>query len=82
MICGFCFVARPTKPLEWWEGGEILGGKDEMAGGTWLAASKHGKFAFLTNFREIQSIPQAKSRGDLPVRFLQVLTVLFREFYV
>ncbi|XP_031264855.1 transport and Golgi organization 2 homolog [Pistacia vera] len=62
---------RPTKPLEWWEGGEILGGKDEMAGGTWLASSKHGKFAFLTNVREIQSIPQAKSRGDLPVRFLQ-----------
>lgn len=55
-----------------------------MAGGTWLASSKNGKFSFLTNFREVQSIPQAKSRGDLPVRFLQVLTVwfCFEEFNV
>ncbi|KAJ4715838.1 transport and Golgi organization 2-like [Melia azedarach] len=62
---------RPTKALGWWEGGEILGGRDEEAGGTWLACTKDGKFAFLTNFREVQSIPQAKSRGELPVRFLQ-----------
>ncbi|KAJ0046064.1 hypothetical protein Pint_05143 [Pistacia integerrima] len=41
-----------------------------MVGGTWLASSKHGKFTFLTNFREIPPIPQAKSRIDLPVRFL------------
>lgn len=68
-----CFVARPTKALGWWEGGEILGGRDEEAGGTWLACTKDGKFAFLTNFREVQSIPQAKSRGELPVRFLQVI---------
>ncbi|KAK1559799.1 hypothetical protein Q3G72_018409 [Acer saccharum] len=61
----------PTRPLEWWEGGEILGGRDEKAGGTWLACSRDGKVAFLTNFRELQSIPQAKSRGDLPVRFLK-----------
>lgn len=49
----FCFVARPIKPLEWWGGGEILGVKDEIASGTWLASFKIGKFAFLTNFREI-----------------------------
>ncbi|KAL5858634.1 hypothetical protein ACOSQ3_006092 [Xanthoceras sorbifolium] len=65
------YYTRPTKPLEWWEGGEILGGRDEMAGGTWLACSRDGKVAFLTNFRELQSIPQAQSRGDLPVRFLK-----------
>ncbi|KAH7574789.1 hypothetical protein JRO89_XS02G0004900 [Xanthoceras sorbifolium] len=69
------YYTRPTKPLEWWEGGEILGGRDEMAGGTWLACSRDGKVAFLTNFRELQSIPQAQSRGDLPVRFLKVLTL-------
>ncbi|KAL9415628.1 hypothetical protein AB3S75_043842 [Citrus x aurantiifolia] len=65
------YHSRPTKPLGWWEGAEILGGRDEKAGGTWLASTTDGKIAFLTNFREVQSIPQAKSRGELPVRFLQ-----------
>ncbi|XP_039064544.1 transport and Golgi organization protein 2 homolog [Hibiscus syriacus] len=62
---------RPTEPLIWWEGGEILGGRDGQAGGTWLASSRDGRIAFLTNFRELQSIPQAKSRGNLPVDFLK-----------
>lgn len=93
IICRLCWVlidsfvaARPTKPLGWWEGAEILGGRDEKAGGTWLASTTDGKFAFLTNFREVQSIPQAKSRGELPVRFLQVILCphnlfCFSEFY-
>lgn len=36
-----------------------------------MACSKGGRIAFLTNFRERESIPHAKSRGDLPVRFLK-----------
>ncbi|KAK4783098.1 hypothetical protein SAY86_007472 [Trapa natans] len=64
---------RPTEALAWWdgEGGQILGGRDTLAGGTWLACSRNGKMAFITNVREIQKIPQAKTRGDLPIRFLQ-----------
>ncbi|KAK8665444.1 hypothetical protein V6N13_005611 [Hibiscus sabdariffa] len=62
---------RPTEPLIWWEGGEILGGRDGEAGGTWLASSRDGRVAFLTNFRELETIPHAKSRGNLPVHFLQ-----------
>ncbi|KAL7127879.1 hypothetical protein ABFS83_14G280000 [Erythranthe nasuta] len=62
---------RPTKPVGWWEGGEILGGKDEVAGGTWLACSKHGRVGFLTNVLELHTLPEAKSRGDLVVRFLE-----------
>ncbi|TYH42222.1 hypothetical protein ES332_D11G048800v1 [Gossypium tomentosum] len=62
---------RPTEPLIWWEGEEILGGRDAQAGGTWLASSRDGRLAFITNFRELQSIPQAKSRGNLLVDFLQ-----------
>lgn len=62
---------RPTQALSWWEGGEILGGRDEVAGGTWLACSKNGKFAFVTNVRELQPLPAPNSRGDLPLRFLQ-----------
>lgn len=64
---------RLTIPLEWWEqgGDQILGGRDGVAGGTWLASSKHGKLAFLTNVRELHSLPNPKSRGHLPVRFLE-----------
>lgn len=52
LVCGlcsvlFCFVARPIKPLEWWGGGEILGVRDEMAGGTWLASFKLVNLLFL-----------------------------------
>ncbi|XP_073154400.1 uncharacterized protein [Henckelia pumila] len=62
---------RPTTPLRWWDDGEILGGRDEQAGGTWLACSRDGKLVFLTNVREIRTNPLAKSRGDLPVRYLK-----------
>lgn len=72
-VCLKFSYKRPTNPAGWWEGEEIVGGKDEVGGGTWLACSKGGRIAFLTNFRERESIPHAKSRGDLPVRFLKVL---------
>ncbi|XAR73062.1 hypothetical protein NMG60_11019921 [Bertholletia excelsa] len=63
---------RPTEPLAWWEGSsQILGGRDGLAGGTWLACCRDGRLSFLTNVREVQKFPQAKSRGHLPVRFLE-----------
>lgn len=72
---------RPTIPLGWWQDDpHILGGRDAVAGGTWLACSKDGRVAFLTNVRELlhpcsfpSSSPQQlpKSRGYLPLRFLQ-----------
>nr|GEU81329.1 histone deacetylase HDT1 [Tanacetum cinerariifolium] len=68
----FMYV-RPTKPLHWWECGKILGGRDVTAGGTWLASNRQGRVAFVTNVRELNSLSAvaAKSRGDLPVQFLQ-----------
>ncbi|XP_020529930.1 transport and Golgi organization 2 homolog isoform X2 [Amborella trichopoda] len=60
-----------TEPVSWWGEPEIIGGKDCLAGGTWLACSKHGRLAFLTNFREVDVTPDAKTRGELPLRFLQ-----------
>jgi uncharacterized protein with NRDE domain len=60
--------------VEWWTaaGEEILGGKDELGGGTWLGCTKAGKLAFLTNVREPSPRLGVRSRGELPVRFLQV----------
>ncbi|CAI9113376.1 OLC1v1013963C1 [Oldenlandia corymbosa var. corymbosa] len=72
---------RPTTPLSWWDDDDdlgnhvILGGRDEVAGGTWLACNVFGKLAFLTNVREVTSSSdpsrRKKSRGQLPLRFLQ-----------
>ncbi|KAJ1411369.1 Transport and Golgi organization protein 2 [Sesbania bispinosa] len=62
---------KPTKPVAWWEGGDILGGRDEIAKGTWLACSREGRIAFVTNVLELHALPEAKSRGDLPVSFLK-----------
>ncbi|XP_021285449.1 transport and Golgi organization 2 homolog [Herrania umbratica] len=63
---------RPTTPVAWWDDGSgILGGRDEVAGGTWLACSRQGRVAFLTNVLELHTLPEAKSRGDLPVLFLE-----------
>ncbi|TYH30692.1 hypothetical protein ES288_A01G115000v1 [Gossypium darwinii] len=64
---------RPTKPVAWWDvdGCEILGGRDEVAGGTWLACSRQGRVACLTNVLELHHLPKAKTRGDLPILFLK-----------
>ncbi|CAN6881652.1 unnamed protein product [Brassica oleracea var. botrytis] len=65
------YLNRATEALRWWQDGETLGGRDLVGGGTWLGCNRHGRIAFLTNFRETSSIPDAKSRGDLPLRYLQ-----------
>lgn len=63
--------------MSWWEGSDIVGGRDEIAGGTWLACSREGRVAFLTNVLELRTLPEAKSRGDLPVSFLKVHVFFF-----
>ncbi|CAL9127769.1 unnamed protein product [Musa acuminata var. zebrina] len=67
------FHDRPTKPVAWWGDGfqKILGGRDGLAGGTWLGCTKDGRLAFLTNVLEPDLLSGAKSRGELPLRFLQ-----------
>ncbi|CAA6670614.1 unnamed protein product [Spirodela intermedia] len=52
-------------------GRKILGGRDGLAGGTWLGCTRNGRIAFLTNVRETCSLPVPKSRGDIPVKFLE-----------
>ncbi|KAM5562769.1 transport and Golgi organization 2 [Rosa sericea] len=65
------YFNRGTAALQWWDDNlRILGGRDALEGGTWLACSKDGKVAFLTNVRELNRLVQCKSRGELPSRFL------------
>lgn len=60
--------------MAWWGKGieKILGGRDGLCGGTWLGCTRDGRLAFLTNVLEPDALPCARTRGDLPLRFLQV----------
>ena len=66
------FHGRPTKALQWWpDQPTILAGRDLQAGGTWLAASRAGRFATVTNYREGQPKRAGlESRGDLVTGFV------------
>jgi uncharacterized protein with NRDE domain len=63
---------RPTQDAHWWPDNKmILAGRDLQAGGTWLAVSKPGRFATVTNFREGQrQKARFESRGKLVSRFV------------
>lgn len=65
------FYARPSQALaEWTESPGLFAGRDLQAGGTWLGVGPGGRFAALTNIRDL-SLPQgARSRGELPAAFL------------
>lgn len=63
------FRARPSTRLGWWpDHPDLLGGRDETGGGTWLAVSRRGRFAALTNIRN-PLLPRTgkRSRGELVV---------------
>ena len=63
---------RPAVPMTVLRdsGPRILGGRDELAGGTWLAVNEHGVVAGLTNQPSAQGRDPAKrSRGELPLAF-------------
>lgn len=68
------FYARPTLPMHWWAGSQILAGRDQQAGGTWLGLNRNGRFAAVTNFRGFYTdkISQVNplSRGNLITEFL------------
>ncbi len=66
------FYDRPTRHAAFWnDAPEILAGRDLKAGGTWLGITKTGRFAAITNFREVDlTKADAPSRGDLVKDFL------------
>ncbi|MEW5885338.1 MAG: NRDE family protein [Pseudomonadota bacterium] len=64
---------RPTLPLAAWQldnGQTVYGGRDLLAGGTWLGFSAAGRVALLTNVRDGQPEKAARSRGELVTRWL------------
>ena len=66
------FHQRPTKACAWWGSDDsVLSGRDLEAGGTWLAINRQGRFAAVTNYREVPSQAGSRSRGLLPPEFLE-----------
>lgn len=63
------FHDRPTRPMAWQ--GIYLAGRDELAGGTWLAVARDGRWAALTNVRDPRTVSAPCSRGKLPVDYLE-----------
>lgn len=67
-------IGRPWRPpgFHWPARAGIIGGLDELAGGTWLAANQHGLVAAMLN-RPDSLGPQSgkKSRGELPLIALE-----------
>ena len=65
------YYERPTKSMHWWEPEKILAGKDLQAGGTWLAVSDDGRFAAITNYKElINGKADLKTRGELVSNYI------------
>lgn len=67
------FLARPTAPMDFWpDAPEVLGGRDLVGGGSWLAVTRFGRLAAVTNFRD--AVPPgggAVSRGVLVNDFVR-----------
>lgn len=61
-------IQRPAVPMTVLRpaGPRILGGQDEIAGGTWMATNEHGVVAALTNV-PAERDPTRRSRGELPL---------------
>ncbi len=60
------FHARASAPIAAWvEDGGVVGGRDLVAGGSWLAVRRDGSFAAVTNVRNGPPKPAPRSRGDL-----------------
>ncbi|MDQ5897439.1 MAG: hypothetical protein QG612_1525 [Pseudomonadota bacterium] len=69
------FFDRPASRLGWWTppGGqaEILSGRDQSSGGTWLGLSATGRLALLTNVRDPRrQEPEAPTRGTIVPEWL------------
>ena len=66
------FYARPTRAAHWWDDyPDTFAGRDLEAQGTWMGVNRQGRFAAVTNVRELgMNEPARRSRGDLTREFL------------
>src|SRR5262249_16738817 len=66
------FFARRTRAAPWWDDApDVLGGRDLQAGGSWMAMTRGGRFAMVTNVRGFPEPTNAPSRGALVATFVR-----------
>lgn len=69
------FFDRPARAAHWWDNApDVLGGRDVRAGGSWLAVTRGGRFAMVTNVRPsgpAEAGPYTPSRGALVADFVR-----------
>lgn len=65
------FHARPTRAMHWWSDRDLLAGRDEQSGGTWMGITRDGRVAAVTNYRSGRPEPATRSRGELPLMALE-----------
>lgn len=57
---------RPTRNAHFWDDApDVFGGRDALHGGSWLAITRGGRFAAVTNLHGAVRAPQNRSRGAL-----------------
>jgi len=83
------FFARPSATAYWWEDdGGLLAGRDLQSQGSWLGVHLGGRFAAVTNYRELTTVGRDKapkgefSRGVLVREFLSSRNSLKAEQYL
>jgi uncharacterized protein with NRDE domain len=67
------FHGRPSAQAAFWDDHpQVLAGRDLECMGTWLGVTREGRFAAITNFRDMTDQRQGKrSRGLIASRFLE-----------
>ena len=62
---------RPSRAAHAWDDApNVIGGRDLVAGGSWLAIRRDGRWAAVTNLRGSVKLPDSRSRGALVANFV------------
>ena len=66
------YHGRPSAPAAHWDdAANVAGGRDLEAGGSWLAVTRDGRFAAVTNVRAGPPRRGKRSRGALVADFVR-----------
>jgi len=66
------FHVRASAPATFWpDRPDVFGGRDLVAGGSWLALNRNGRFAAVTNVRTGRAAAAPRSRGALVADFVR-----------
>ena len=76
------FYDRPTEQADFWEDQpDLLAGKDLNGGGTWMGITKSGRFAAITNYRDLSNIKEGAPTRGLLVKDYLLGNLSPREYY-